>query len=59
MLRMFQINILFINILDTTVRRSKIIEDIINGAQGTQIGWITAFVVPWMTANIAFGKMMN
>ena len=52
-------NILFINILDTTVRR-KIIEKVVNGAHGTiEIGWNTAFVVPWMIANIAFGKRMN
>ena len=49
---------LFINILDSTVRR-KIIEDLINGAEGTELGWTTVFVVLLITSNTAFGKMKN
>ena len=55
---MFLITILFIIILDTTVKR-KVLEDPVNGGGGTGMKWNTALVVLWTTANIAFGKIIN
>ena len=53
-----KITILFINILDTTVKRI-ILEDPVNGAEGSKLGWNTAFLVLWTTAKIAFSEIMN